>query len=148
MTDAAPSPTDRFSSTLEGMRAAIAAEGTSNGLTGKLLAAILGLLDTLMALLADLRAGRLAAPGPGAACAASTACAASAEPRLSPARRTSPSPRCGEGRGEVNAPAPSLPFAPSPAKRGRAGVAAAGASNSSSTAGQPVRSGLESKIPG
>lgn len=81
MTGTAPSPADRFSSTLEGMRAAIAAEGTRNGLTGRLLAAILGLLDTLMALLADLRASRLAAAasGPNAPRAAGAACAASAD---------------------------------------------------------------------
>ena len=73
----APSAPTDLSSTLEGIRAAIAAEGAGNGLAGKLQAAILRLLEVLVALLADFRAGRLsglavesgaadAAPGPRA----------------------------------------------------------------------------------
>ncbi len=62
LTDPAPSSPTDFSGMLEGIRAAIAAEGSRKGLAGKVQAAILGFLETLLALLADFRAGRLAAP--------------------------------------------------------------------------------------
>jgi hypothetical protein len=78
MTTAAPSPTGRLTNTLEEMRVVMAAEGTRKGLAGTLQAAILSLLELLVALLAEFRAGTLAAaPGcraetgaPGATCAA------------------------------------------------------------------------------
>jgi hypothetical protein len=70
MTTTAPFLTDRLTITLDGMRAAMAAEGARKGLAGALLAAILGFLDTLVALLAEFLAGTLAAlaPSPRAAC--------------------------------------------------------------------------------
>ncbi len=75
-TDPAPSSTPGFSDTLEGIRAAIVAEGARKGLTGKVQAAILGILETLLVLFADFRAGRLAAVAPEAA---STPCAGARE---------------------------------------------------------------------
>jgi hypothetical protein len=84
-------PADRFANSLEELRAAMAAEGTRKGLAGAIHAAILGFLNMLIALLADLRAGRLAALAPGATCAASPARAASPAGAASPARAASPS---------------------------------------------------------
>src|SRR5262245_16473108 len=66
MMTASTTPADPTSTRLAELRAAIAAEGARTGLTGMVIAAILQLLDTLAALLADLRAGRLAAPAPAA----------------------------------------------------------------------------------
>jgi hypothetical protein len=63
MTNPLPSPTSRLGSTLEGMRAAIAAEGPRKGLAAKLQDAILMLLEALMTLLAEFRAGTLAPSG-------------------------------------------------------------------------------------
>jgi hypothetical protein len=61
ITPAPPSPpTDRLKDTLGEMRAAIGAERPRKGLAGALQAAMLGLLELLVALLADFRAGRLA----------------------------------------------------------------------------------------
>jgi hypothetical protein len=73
-------PADRFAITFEEMRATMAAEEKRKGLAGALQRAILGLLNAILALLADLRDGRLAA-GPLAAgplAAAPPACAAGA----------------------------------------------------------------------
>ena len=67
-------PTDPASATppdlgrrLEEVRTAIAAEGARKGLAGTVQGAILRLLEVLLAILADFRAGRLAAVAPGAA---------------------------------------------------------------------------------
>lgn len=59
MTDTPSSPAGRLTISLEEMRARLAAEGTRKGLAGALQAAILGLLECLLALLADFKAGRL-----------------------------------------------------------------------------------------
>jgi hypothetical protein len=58
---------DRFAISFEEIRAKMAAEGKKKGLAGALQAAILRLLNAIVALLADLRAGRLAAAAPASA---------------------------------------------------------------------------------
>jgi hypothetical protein len=90
---------DRATVALDGMRAVMAAEPRSGGPAGALMAAILRLLEQILVLLAEFRAGTLAAvpsgsaaPAAGAAsatCAASAMSAARAEPgaaQLRPAR--------------------------------------------------------------
>ena len=57
----APSAAPDLAVILGEMRAAIASEGPRNGLAGKLQAVFLGILEMLAAMLADFRAGRLAA---------------------------------------------------------------------------------------
>ncbi len=57
-----PSLADRLTMTREGMRASMAAEGRPSGPGAALHAAILRLLEMLLALLADFAAGRLAVP--------------------------------------------------------------------------------------
>jgi hypothetical protein len=59
MTDAAPTHTD-LKSTLEDLRASVDAEGTSKGLAGMMQNAFLKLLEVVMAMLMDFRAGKLA----------------------------------------------------------------------------------------
>ncbi len=79
MTTAPSSPTESFSDTLERVLASIAMEGTRKGQAGALAMAILHFLETLVALLADFKAGRFVAVAPSdstasASCAQSTAC--------------------------------------------------------------------------
>ena len=64
MTAAAPAPTD-VKSTLEEMRAAVAARGVRTGLAGTIEDVFLRLLTMLLGILEDLRAGRLAAVADG-----------------------------------------------------------------------------------
>jgi hypothetical protein len=72
MTTATPSLADHLTISMAEVRASIAAEGTRKGLKTALLAAILGFLEMLAALLAEFRAGTLvaAAPRRGATCTA------------------------------------------------------------------------------
>src|SRR5581483_1865948 len=57
---AAPLPQTDLKSTMEEMRAAMAAEGRRKGLQGAIQDAFLRLLSVLLAILEDFRAGRLA----------------------------------------------------------------------------------------
>jgi hypothetical protein len=61
---AVPSLADRFAITFEGMREAMAADAARKGPTGALLRAILSLLERIVALLAEFRAGTLVAAAP------------------------------------------------------------------------------------
>src|SRR5215472_12237189 len=97
MTAVPSAPTD-LKTALEEMRASVAARRTRTRVGEAIQEAILGLLNTLMAILEDLRAGRLApvapvaeAAGKGAVARPAPADAASADP--SP----QPSPARGEG---------------------------------------------------
>jgi hypothetical protein len=83
MTIAAPSLADRFTISLKEMREEMAAQSTRKGPAGALLAAILSLLEALVVLLAEFKAGTLGGHGALAAAvpsrpAASATCAASA----------------------------------------------------------------------
>jgi hypothetical protein len=79
---ATPSLAERLSIPLDGMRATMAAQGPRKGPAAALQRAILRLLEALMALLAEFKAGTIGAvPGRDAAsatCAANAPCAASA----------------------------------------------------------------------
>jgi hypothetical protein len=79
MSNPAPLPADGFSNALDELRAAVAAEAQRGGLVAKLAAALLSLLETLAALLADFRAGRLASVAP-APCPVSAGTAAESGP--------------------------------------------------------------------
>ena len=63
MTAAAPAPTDLKSALVE-LRASVAAQEAPKGVAGKLQTLILKFLETLLAMLADFRAGRFAAVVP------------------------------------------------------------------------------------
>ncbi len=69
MTNSPPSPADSANSTLDGLRAGMAGECARKGPAGALARAILRLMEALMALLADFKAGRLVAMAPGTAAA-------------------------------------------------------------------------------
>ena len=117
-----PSLADRFASTLEVMRASVAAEGTRKTPAGVLQAAILSLLECLLALLREFEAGRLAASEPGAAGAAEKS-------PTSPSRCAGPAVSACRGRnGELDRggfaaqrPLRPLPASLGPAQRARKG---------------------------
>ncbi len=75
---ASQTPADRYPISFEEFRDAWAAEDGGTGLARLMQKAILRLLNALVALLAESRAGALSAPVPGAEGAASAPCAASA----------------------------------------------------------------------
>ncbi len=105
MTPAVPAPAD-LKSTLEEMRASVAAQGMRKGLAahaglaGAIQEAILGLLSVLLAMLADFRDGRLAPLAP----VAEEGAVACPSPRLWSASRPKPT----RGQGEKT-PTPAFP---------------------------------------
>ena len=133
MPNPAAAPTTDLKDTLEEMRASVAARGARSGLRGAIQEAILGFLETLLALLAEFRAGRLAAPASGDAAGGADGTVAEPSPSFGAGPRpgadgalalssasmllppTSPDPSALEGRGEyhgadgaVDDPSPSL----------------------------------------
>jgi hypothetical protein len=118
-TAAAPPPTEP-KNTLEELRAAVLARGKRKGLRGAIQEAILAFLECFLALLADLRAGRLAplapvAEDPGQRTAAAAAAAWRAP---SGAIRTM---RTGLPERRAGATDKTPPPRPSPAQSGRGG---------------------------
>ena len=65
MTTTPPSLADRWSATVDGVRAEMAAQGTLKGPAGALMRALLRLLEAIALLLADFQAGRLPSPPAG-----------------------------------------------------------------------------------
>ena len=116
MTAAPPTHTD-LKSTLEGLRASVAAQGARRGLTGAIQEALLGLFSVLLAILEDFRAGRLAPIAPVAELAGEGADGAVAEPSAGLQRgfgvenghARAASWRAGEDRRPEAYPSPSPP---------------------------------------
>ena len=108
MTAAPPTHTD-LKSTLEEMRASVAAEGARKGFTGAILEAFLGILSVLLAMLEDFRAGEFARPAP-AAVEAGDGAVAYPSPRPSPSGPIALGAMGARIRGERGKGARSLPW--------------------------------------
>jgi hypothetical protein len=101
LTEPASPLTDRCTATLAAMRADLAARGRRKGPAELLLAAMIGLLETLLAMIADFRAGRLLPLPPPA-------------PGLARSPRPSPGVRADEGEGGSDAQEHAADAAPCP----------------------------------
>jgi hypothetical protein len=163
-TETAPSLADHRTITLEGMRAEMAAQGARKGPAGVLAKAILRLLEALVALLAEFKAGRLAGAAPGGAGSATAPdyAAAPVDGARLPAPRSdwsaswpNPTADAGEGEEPPNQPR-AIPQTESEICDGRSGDASAGRNgcvarrhpSPSGCAGPPSASRGEGTIPG